>query len=42
VQFTLVNMSGNNSDTYRIFSQIRSEPKVAWEPPNVNNVITIF
>jgi hypothetical protein len=29
VQFTLVNMSGNNSDTYRIFSQIRSEPKVA-------------
>ncbi|MDP8965138.1 MAG: hypothetical protein M3O33_14390, partial [Cyanobacteriota bacterium] len=29
VQFTLVNMSGKNSDTYRIFSQIRTEPKVA-------------
>jgi hypothetical protein len=29
VQFTLVNMSGKNSDSYRIFSQIRTEPKVA-------------
>jgi hypothetical protein len=29
VEFTLVNMSGKNSDSYRIFSQIRTEPKVA-------------
>jgi hypothetical protein len=29
VQFSLVNMSEKNSDTYRIFSQIRPESKVA-------------
>jgi hypothetical protein len=29
VQFSLVNMSDQNSDTYRIFSQIRPESKVA-------------
>jgi hypothetical protein len=29
VQFSLVNMSDKNSDTYRIFSQIRPESKVA-------------
>ncbi|HEY9902855.1 MAG TPA: hypothetical protein V6D43_10555, partial [Candidatus Sericytochromatia bacterium] len=29
VEFTLVNMSGKNNDSYRIFSQIRTEPKVA-------------
>jgi hypothetical protein len=42
VEFTLVNMSGKNSDSYRIFSQIRTEPKVAWEPSNLNNVIPNF